>query len=157
MKEIKLTLGKVALVDDEDYEYLSQWKWYAHKQTRSGFRAVRINKATRKIVIMARVIMGIGDGPLIVDHIDRDGLNNQRNNLRVCTKHQNNFNKSVARNSTSKYLGVSLDQWGKWRATITLNYKQYSLGRYENEIDAAKAYNEKAKELFGEFANLNEV
>lgn len=158
MKEIQLTQGLVALVDDEDYEYLNQWKWHAHKQTRSGYRAIRaVNK---KIIIMARVIMGLEDKGLLIDHKDRNGLNNQKSNLRLCTKQQNNFNKTPHKTSTSKYLGVCLEKRlknRKWRATITHNYKQIPLGRFENEQDAAAAYNLKAKELFGEFANLNHV
>ena len=166
MKEIELSQNKVAVVDDEDFEWLSQWKWYATK-SRNTFYAVRDVKALRtdgtqqiKVIHMHRFIL---DAPIgvFVDHKDGDGLNNSRQNIRIATKHQNEFNQGLRLNNTSGYRGVSLARKhkpldaDKWRAGICLNQKYYSLGAFGTREEAARAYDAKAKELFGEFARLN--
>ena len=93
----------------------------------------------------------------IVDHIDGDPTNNRRSNLRNCTQHQNSMNSRKRKNdASSKYKGVSWDKGRKkWRAYINLMRKQLFLGRFDNELEAARAYNDKAVELYGEFAHLN--
>lgn len=158
MKEIQLTRGYVALVDDEDYEYVNQWKWFAHDFAGGLIYADRNNQIKRKQhhVKMHRVILGIVDPKLYVDHKDRNGLNNQKSNLRICTHSQNMANRRSRVNSTSKYLGVHrCRQYNKWRAEIGKDKKITFLGRFDEEIEAALAYNKKAIELHGEFANLN--
>src|SRR6478609_5598332 len=93
-----------------------------------------------------------------IDHIDNNSLNNKRENLRVTTPHQNSFNKSKQSNTSSKFKGVSYYvKLKKYRAYISHKGKRINLGYYVNEIDAAKAYNTKAIELFGEYANLNPI
>jgi len=93
---------------------------------------------------------------LVVDHIDRDGLNNRKSNLRLCTNAENIRNAGKRGKGFSKYKGVSRHTRGKkWTAVIQLNKKTYFLGYFENEIDAARAYDKKAKELHGQFACLN--
>lgn len=150
MKTIKLTQGKVALVDDSDYEYLNQWKWCAHKD-HNMFYASRSFRG--KTIIMHRVIMNAKKGELI-DHRDRYGLNNQRGNLRFCTCSQNAKNKIS--HGTSKYLGVCLHKISrKWQADIVINNRKKYLGSYACEKDAAKAYNKAALKYHEEFANLN--
>jgi hypothetical protein len=157
MKEIKLTRGLIALVDDEDYDYLNQFKWNANKS-----RDTKSFYATRYPGIkMHRVIMNTPDN-LEVDHIDHNGLNNQRCNLRNCTRSQNHMNKNPK--GDSKYLGVSWDKSkNKWRTFIqtrqTSDHRRKTLysGTFLTENEAAVAYNNKAKEFFGEFANLNKV
>lgn len=107
---------------------------------------------------MHRQILGLqkGDG-IKSDHRNGNGLNNQRYNLRKCTTQQNGFNRTCQSHS-SQYKGASWDtKTKKWRAQIQLNENTFRLGSYETEIEAAKAYNRKAKELFGEFARLNNV
>jgi len=152
MKEIKLTQGKVAFVDDEDFEYLNQFKWHAVKN-RNTFHAKR-NKSIkhnkpRELLYMHREIINAPKN-LMVDHRDHNGLNNQRSNLRLCNNSQNHMNRTPW--GRSKYLGVSFHYRNtKIRATI-LNYH---LGYFDTEEKAAHAYDLKAKELFGEFANLN--
>jgi len=139
MKEIKLTQGKVALVDDEDFEYLNQYKWYASQ----GY-------AKRRGNIMIHQQLGFYEG----DHLDGNGLNNQKYNLRFCTSAQNNMNRQKRNNCKSKYKGVSRQKHGiKWIAYINGKY----IGSYDIEEQAALAYNHKAKELFGEFARLNDI
>lgn len=152
MKEIKLTQGKVALVDDDDFEYLNQWKWYAHKKPNT-FYAIR-----NPHVKMHRLIMGVTDPKILVDHCDLDGLNCQKQNLRIATKSQNGANRISVKNGTSKYLGVHFDySRNKWVAALTKNYKKAYSKRFNSEHEAALAYNKKATELHGEFAKLNVI
>lgn len=155
MKEITLTRGLVTLVDDEDYELLNSMKWYAEKYTHTFYARKRINN---KLVSMQNYLLGVSS-PLRVDHIDGNGLNNQRNNLRVCTHRQNMLNVGKRRiNPTSKYLGVHYDKSrGRWMVSIGINYKCVHIGRYDSEIEAALAYNEAAKKHHGEFAKLNVI
>lgn len=160
MKEIKLTRGMFALVDDEDFEYLNQWKWNAQK-IRNNWYAVRTvwssgNK--RHGELMHRVLLKAKTAKEIVDHKDRNGLNNQKVNLRLCTVAQNCANRSPKKHSTSKYLGVCwIAGRGKWRADIKDSGKNKFLGQFDSEDAAANAYNAAAKEIHGEFANLNAV
>jgi hypothetical protein len=163
MQEIKLTKGQVAFVDDEDFEFINQWKWQAKSPKNSHcFYATRgvWNKDKKRMdeVSMHRVILKLLGSKMEVDHADRNGLNNQRNNLRIATRSENSANIGCRKNSTSKYLGVSLRKSnGKWRAEIRKNGKGYRLGEFINEIDAALAYNEAAKTHHGQFANLNKI
>jgi len=149
MKEIKLTKGKVALVDDEDFEFLSNHSWYFAEQ---GYACSRINY---KLVYMHRYIMNAKDNEEI-DHRDGNGLNNQRSNLRKCNSTQNKANQRKKPIYTSKLKGVYWDKSrNKWNVIVTKNRKRYWLGRYDDEEEAGRAYDKKAKELFGEFACLN--
>lgn len=159
MKQIPLSQGQFALVDDEDFEWLNQWKWQALKH-RDSFYAVRNTggRIARKCIFMHRLIMGLTDSKIEVDHEDLNGLNNQRNNLRKATRSQNAANMRSRKNSSSKYLGVYWDNnRQKWSAAITKNYKKKFLGYYDNETDAAKAYNDAAAKTHGEFANINKI
>lgn len=152
MREIKLTQNKIAFVDDEDFDFLSKFKWYAVKGSRTYYASRFVE---RKEIRMHNILIKHKKRNFI-DHIDHNGLNNQKSNLRVCTKQQNNMNKLPMKGGTSKFLGVCWSQRAKkWRSTITHNGKNIHIGYYANEVDAAKAYNAMAKELFGEFANLN--
>jgi hypothetical protein len=151
-KLIPLSRGKVAIVDAEDYPGLSKHKWYANRAKRTCYARGTIEG---RHVRMHRQILTAPRG-LVVDHINRNGLDNRKSNLRICTHFQNQQNRRPALNCRSKYKGV---RWSKrdkkFRAGIMHNKKSYYLGMFENEIDAAKAYDKKAKELFGEFAYLN--
>ncbi len=158
MKRIPLTQGKYAIVDDEDFEGLSKYKWYALKghKTYYAVRGVHRNKK-RKMIFMHREILGLqpNDGTA-TDHINHNGLDNRRCKIRICTHAQNTHNRLPYKMFTSKYKGVSWDRTTKkWRAKIMFNYKNIHLGFFEDEIEAAKAYDKKAKELFGEFAYMN--
>lgn len=155
MKEIQLTQGKVALVDDEDFDYLNQFKWYTNKcgHGYDKFYAVRLNK--HENVHMHRLIMNTPDG-FYTDHIDGDGLNNQKNNLRICTSSQNQANKKKCKNNNCGFKGVHLDKpRNKWKATIHKNNKTIFLGRFDTPQEAAKNYDKAARKYFGEFAELN--
>jgi hypothetical protein len=149
MKEIKLSKGFVAQVDDEDFEYLNQFKWYVYIDRVYRYALRRDNKS-RKRIKMHRVILNASDN-ILVDHIDHNGLNNQRNNIRLCTNTQNQWNMKGRRNG---FKGVSIEKYS-FRAAIKYQNKTIHLGSFKTEEDAAKAYDKKATELFGEFAYLN--
>ena len=159
--EIPLSQELVALVDDEDVLLVQEHRWYAnHIKGRRKVYAVRQerNADTGKIssVLMHRVIMGARQGQE-VDHIDHNGLNNLRSNLRVCTRSENQQNaRKQIRDTTSKYKGVYSDKaHGKWAAGIGINNRNIFLGYFDSETDAARAYDAAALEHFGEFALLN--
>jgi hypothetical protein len=157
MKEIKLTQDKVALVDDEDFEELNKYKWHA---SRAKLGVDKFRPRRNDGIYMSRYIMKAKKEEL-VDHKNRDDLDCQRHNMRICTKSQNMANQ-VAHKHTSKYKGVTPANknkytWNKWVANIRKDNKPIYLGSYYTEKEAALAYNKKAKELFGEFAVLNIV
>ena len=153
MKEVLLTRGMIALVDDEDFEYINQWKWKAQKGRNTYYATRNVNKKGKyKTISMHRLVLSIEDKREI-DHKDRDGLNNQKLNLRVCSNHENQGNKVGW--GRSKYKGVSFINRGYIQAQIRINNKSVYLGLFHNEEDAARAYDRKAIEVFGEFANLN--
>lgn len=161
MKEIKLSAGKVTIVDDEDYALLSKYKWtYNPSGTGYAYTTKRQNGNKIQHILMHRFLMKPEKGK-IVDHKNGNGLDNRRENLRVCSQTENHRNQrpQVKEGKYSKYKGVSWDKHRrKWITYITLPYRKFKcLGRYENEVDAAKAYNKAAINFFGEFARLNEV
>lgn len=160
MKEIPLSQGYKTIVSDEDFEWLSQWKWYTHfnkNRTPYAFRHGPMKNGVRSRIPLHRLILGLTDKSLDCDHIDGDTLNNQRHNLRACTRSENNCNTRSRKGSTSKYKGVSRYHNGKWQVSIGNNKKSIWLGVFDSEIDAALAYNEAAKKYHGEFARLNEL
>jgi hypothetical protein len=147
---------KTVLVDDEDFEYLSKFNWYIQKGKHT-FYVYRKGKEGN-IIAMHRQLLGLSDSKVFSDHKDRSGLNNQRNNLRIATQSQNEANKVAHKGSVSKYFGVCWEkQYKKWKARICKNKISVHLGYFENESDAAIAYNKAAVSYHGEFANLNIV
>lgn len=156
MKEIPLTQDKVAIVDDGDFEWLNQWKWHAHRRHGIWYALRGIVVAKKPVAIrMHRMIL---DAPIgvQVDHINGDGLRNTRDNLRLVTDQQNRFNGRLYANNTSGYKGVSLFRpTGKWCAHIGFNGKRKNLGYFGTPEEAASAYDNAARKLFGEFARLN--
>ena len=152
VRRIPLTCGQFALVDAEDYYKLAKFQWYANGPTKTKFYAIR--KCDGKSVKMHRVIMNAPDH-LFVDHIDHNGLNNCKTNLRLCTHAQNSCNKP-SRNRASRYKGISRDKRDKkWTARVHAANKTHHIGTFATEIDAAKAYDKKASQLHGQFACLN--
>lgn len=149
---IPLTQGKFAIVDAEDYEWLNQYKWYAAKYG-TTFYACR--SKGRTTINMHRQIMCAPKG-LICDHKNHNGLDNRKNNLRLCTNAQNQYNRRPRTGCSSRYKGVDWQRaFNKWRAAIRLNQTYLHLGLFHNEMEAALTYDRKAAELFGEFAWLN--
>jgi hypothetical protein len=160
MIEITLTQGKVAIIDNGDLPLVSQYKWHAQK-SRDGRvyakttlpRAHREERAKR--LSMHRLIMGAPEG-VLVDHRNGDTLDNRRSNLRLATNKQNNRNIRPHSDSDSPYKGVTyVKRSACWISKIGDGGKIYHLGYYDDPIEAARAYDQKARELFGEFANLN--
>jgi len=163
MKYIDVSTAKyphsIAMVDDEDWEFLSAWKWYA-KKSKVKIYAVRNRRISDpeypKLIRMHRVIAQLGNYD-IADHNDGNGLNNQKTNLRKCTVSENNRNLSKRINgTTSKYKGVTHPKGNKkFIAMIMKNREARYLGSFNSEEKAAEAYDAAAKELHGEFARLN--
>lgn len=154
MKKINLMLGRFALVDNSDYEKVSKFKWYADKGSRTYY-AKMVGGGKR----MHRFILGLRkNSRLEVDHINNDGLDNRRSNLRLCNRSQNLQNARKRLRASSGFKGVCWHKQNKrWFAYIQKNKKFISLGTFKKEKEAALAYNYKSKELFGEFACLNKV
>lgn len=162
---IELTQNKVAMIDIGDAEKVMQFKWYTHKcgEKRIQFRALTRPwiKSEKKYVTvyMHRFIMDAPPG-MKVDHINGNGLDNRRENLRICTHSENNFNKRkpIKDNPVSRYKGVFWNKkCSKWVAKVRKNNVTKHAGYYDCEREAALAYNKKALELHGDFANLNIV
>ncbi len=150
MKQIPLTQGKIALVNDEDYEFLNGFHWRAKKEFNSYYCYTRIGHGVknRKHISMHRLILQAKPGE-VCDHIDGNGLNNCRSNIRITTARGNGQNLHIPK--TSKYPGVRIDKLGKkWQAQIKINGKQRHLGTFDNEIDAATAYRVACAVLVGE-------
>lgn len=151
---IVLTNGGYTYVDDEDYEYLSQWNWQANRND-------AVNRCDKygNAIYMHRVIaerMGLEINNLLIDHKDQNPFNNRRNNLRIATKSQNQVNGRKHKDNASGYKGVSLGKrTGKWHAATMKDGIKYYLGSFYLKENAARAYDKKAIELFGEFACLN--
>jgi len=151
IRYIPLTKGLYAIVDAADFEWLNRYKWTTLS---AGDKAYAIRSHKGKTILMHREIMQPPPG-MVVDHINGLSVNNRRCNLRVCTPQQNHFN-SRPRAKKSKYKGVRFDKdSGKWYAEITHCKIKYHLGTFEDEIEAARAYDRKAVELQGPFARLN--
>ena len=152
MKRIPLTQGKFAIVDNEDFEWLNQWKWFA-KKGYSTFYAVRNISQSPYLIRMHRQILGLtkGDGKE-TDHINHNGLDNRQDNLRLCTHTQQQQNRQPQKVS-SKFKGVGYHKKSeKWMARITYLSKRIYLGLFDTEKEAAKSYNKISNKLFGEFA-----
>ncbi len=147
------------LVDDEDYQSVIKINWHIAK-FKNTFYAIKNGKRIgggkrENQILLHRFILGITDSNILIDHKDHNGLNCQKSNIRVCNYSQNNTNKRKRENSASIRLGVFKSKSGKWFSNITSNGITECLGTFLNEEDAAKAYDSRAKELHGEFANLN--
>jgi len=149
IRRIPLGRGLFAVVDAEGYEWLSKYKWHANRR---GRKVYAIGAKKGRVVSMHRLIMRPRKG-YVVDHIDGNGLNNRRCNLRVCTRRQNMVNVGP-RGGASEFVGV-YRQGDKWGAQIVWRGKKYTLGSYDTQVEAAKARDRKAFELHGEFAYLN--
>ncbi len=148
------------LVDDDDFERINKYHWYVvlHRKTYYAHGVTPKNEGGdgKKSRRLHRFLLEVKEESMVIDHINHNGLDNRRCNLRVVTNSQNAKNKSSQLGSSSKYLGVSFrKETNKWRSRIRHDGKTLSFGDFLNEIDAAIAYNEGAKLYYGEFANLN--
>ncbi len=165
MKQIQLSQGKFALVDDDMFDYLSQWKWHAQRKISGDYYAVRgvwgkktNGKSSVSKILMHRVIMNVYERTQYIDHKNHITLDNRKENLRIVTPSENNKNRRSAKNSTSRFLGVSFrNDKKRWVAQIKIDGKVKYLGYFDTEIQAALKYNEAAIIHHGQFANLNVI
>lgn len=154
MKEIQLTQGKIAIVDDEDYDLVSKHKWhYIRKQCSSpGYASTHID---RKCISMHRLIV-VASGGKVIDHKNGDTLDNRRSNLRICEHRENIRNQRKRKPSLSKYKGLAKGKGRKyWQVQIGVNGKKITVGNFEDEEEAARAYDKAARQYYGEFAATN--
>lgn len=162
---VTLTKGQIALVDASFTKLLASSNWYAVWSADMGGYYARTNQTVfgggvrRQVaIIMHRLVMGVTDPKVFVDHINHDTLDNRLSNLRLSTVQQNCSNRRISTDTgcTSVYKGVHwCKRSGKWVASIRLNYKLKSLCYFTCEIEAAMSYDAAAAQLFGEFAYLN--
>lgn len=151
-KEIQLTQGKIAIVDDDDFEIVEKMKWCTQ---RIGKKFYAVSKLFGKRIYMHSFIMKPPKG-FVTDHADNDGLNNQRINLRVCTRSQNSANQAISGINASGYKGIHWrEHKKKYQVYICVERKIHYLGYYSNKEDAAHAYDKAAKKYFKDFAVLN--
>lgn len=157
MKEIPLTQGFTAIVDDEDYEAISQHRWFAHVHQTSvyAYRNIKLGNGKFTLQAMHRLVLERAAGQPLprrmhVDHINRNGIDNRRGNLRLATPTQNQANQRKRQHTRSRFKGVAWNQ-GKWRVFAGGEY----CGSFTDEIEAARAYDAAASRKWGEFASLN--
>jgi hypothetical protein len=159
MNKIKLTKGKYAYVDERDFNRINQYNWH---YLQGGYAArSEGGRKNKKMIYMHRFILDLQHGDKrVVDHMNKDKLDNRRSNLRICTQKENgrNSSKPKTRKFTSKYKGVYFDkERKKWIAKLKVNYRNVWIGRFDTEKEAAKAYNTQARIIFREFAELNKL
>lgn len=153
MRYIPLTKGFIAIIDDEDFDWLSSYKWHARKgSSRVGSMYY---PSSYKVGVMHRFIMNPPEG-MQVDHINHNPMDNRRCNLRICTLKENLYNRRRKPHpkTKSRFLGV-YPSLKKWQATIGVNYKRVYLGTFNTQEEAAREYDKHAKIHFGQYANLN--
>jgi hypothetical protein len=157
VKEIQLSGGQIALVDDEDYEMVNRWKWKTRKfrHTNYAMRNYWYKQDKSRTITMHHLIIGRKEG-YVVDHINGNGLDNRRCNLRHVTSRQNAQNLHIRK--LSKYIGVSwYKQTKKWQAQIKINGKSKHLGYYANEEDAFRAYCKAVVDLGEDLSVLQQI
>jgi hypothetical protein len=158
MKEILLTQNQVALIDDDDYERVNQYKWCVQR-TKGASYAVRkvVSGGRQEHILMHRFILGVSERKICIDHINFNGLDNRKENIRACSYSQNIQHKHARKNKKhSKYKGVTY-QNGHYGVYIDTGEKRIQLFGIGGEIEAARIYNELAIKYFGEYAHLNEI
>ena len=154
--KIQLTKGYKAIIDKEDFEKVNKYSWHFS----NGYPYARIN---HKLIKIDRYILGQENNKLHIDHINGDGLDNRKSNLRMVTRSQNMMNKRKKQTcfgtpTSSKFKGVFWEKGcKKWRVQVTLNKKRHHIGLFVNELDAAIAYDQAATKMFGEYALTNNV
>lgn len=156
VKELPLTKGYVAIVEDEDFDWLSQWKWTAKDCGNTVYGMRKYRKGGRQFTIsLHRQIMGNPEG-MEVDHEDRNGLNNRRSNLRVVSHKANAYNAKMNSRNTSGFRGVHRNPTRqRWVARIMHEGKSRTLGTFDDIVEAAKAYDQAAREWHGPTAFQN--
>ncbi len=160
MKEIKLTRGMVAIVDDEHFDWLNTWKWYAHKGRNTFYAARHIKEPGQKrVTIFMHILLTGGQrAGKVVDHKDGNGLNNTDDNIRVCSYSQNQTNSPDRKLGAAGFRGVTIGKGKKkYIAQIRKEGKKVNLGSFYTAEEASDAYNKAAALSHGEFAAVREI
>ena len=161
MKILELSNGYQATVDDRDYEIVSKFKWTAQVSSRTvyAYRRQRYSNSISEKIYLHRFILGLlNDKSLEVDHVNGSGLDNRRINLRPCIGYENKRNVRIRLNSKSGYKGVGWNKLNKtWDSYIKFHGRKIHIGCFKDKKEAAKAYDKKSNELFGEFSRPNFV
>lgn len=155
---IPLRSGHVAIVDADDIDLVGKYTWWSDPNPTTTYARAQVanDKGRRVFVSMHRLVLGLDPDERTVDHIDGNGLNNRRSNLRLCSSAENSANRHSHSGATSRYKGVSWYRRDeKWRSYIWINGKQKHLGFFDGEEDAARAHDHAARESFGVFARVN--
>lgn len=155
MREIQLSQSKVALVDDEDYDRVNEYKWQAYKNKKGNSTYARVNYD----LTMHRLILNLTSNDKVeVDHIDMNGLNNQKSNLRIVNRSQNKCNATIQKNNKTGLKGVGYyKRGGHYRARIKINGKETHLGFFDTAEEAGAAYDKASKEIHGVYGRVNGV
>ena len=155
--QIELTQGKIALIDEADWDLVRGYRWYAQKGGSTYYAQATISRegGGQRGILMHRLIIGLNNPKIHTDHIDGNGLNNRRDNLRACSRSENMHNRGAYATNMSGFKGVSWHkQRGKWQAQIKFNGKNRHLGLYSTPEEAHQAYCRAAIDLHGDFANF---
>jgi hypothetical protein len=147
--------NQCVLIDDEDHIYFKSHQWHIHKcKTNLYLRGYKKGNRKNGLIYYHRMITNAPKN-MDVDHINGNGLDNTKDNLRICNRSQNNANRKAVQSKSSNFKGVHFEKHSKkWRAEITKDGVRYTLGRFLNQNDALNAYMKKSKELFGEYCSL---
>lgn len=149
-----LTQGYFTILDDEDYEKLRWFTWRIYRKNYKGSWLCYVGRREKgKMELMHRIILQPEPG-LVVDHINGNGLDNRRSNIRICTQSQNMKNRKVTRRSNSGYHGVRRCR-GRWLASIKIDGRNTRIGWFDDPMQAAKAFDDSATKHFGQYARLN--
>lgn len=160
MKHIPLTQGKLTVVDDEDYEWLMQWKWNARRDRAGRWYAARaipdLTKRHKQTAVLMHRVITNAPPDMWVDHKNHNALDNRRDNLRVCTPAGNSRNARIRSDNRSGYKGVGWHKkFNRWRARIIIDGRRHDVGHFRTPLEAALAYDRAAREHYGEFAHTN--
>jgi HNH endonuclease len=156
VKYITTSTGDTVTVSDTDFKLVSSLNWSTLRSKNHALKYARRTFPGKRHVFMHRYILGIKDTAVVVDHKNRDGLDNRRCNLRVGSRSQNLYNSKLRSNNRSGYKGVSWNKWHKaWMVKIRAENKYVFLGYFSDKVTGAKRYDAEAKKLFGKFARLN--
>lgn len=154
----KITIaGLDVIVSNRDLPIIRANGWGKRKHRNGNYYIISTNKIQGKKQYLHRMVLGVFDTNIHIDHKNMNPLDNRRSNLRICTPAQNAINRPKQKNNTTGFKGVYLRSNGKFRAAIRVDQKLLCIGTFTDKMEAARAYNKAAKKYFGKFARLNEI